>query len=268
MRVIYIAGASHSGSTLLDMMLNAHPEIMSVGEVLKLNRVKRSKSGKPKFAKCSCGAQGLMQCEFWSRVNQRIMQTHGKSFADLNVNDYRQFDERQDPNAILFRAISEVSGKDFIVDSSKIPRRLEHLTGLDELNVYPIHLIRNPRGQIASVIERYGLMKSIFYHEVVHAQTRWALKSVPHSIVRYEDLVTEPERTLGRILEPLGLSFDPRQLQWAEQVKHSFAGNHVRLQRNSELILDERWKHLLSPTQKLLIEVGTFLSRSSTPQTG
>jgi len=103
---------------------------------------------------------------------------------------------------------------------------------------------------------------------VVHAQTRWALKSVPHSIVRYEDLVMEPERTLDRILEPLGLSFHPRQLQWAEQVKHSFAGNHVRMQRTSELILDERWKHLLSPTQKLLIEIGTFLSRHRTPQLG
>jgi hypothetical protein len=34
MRVIYIAGTSHSGSTLLDLMLNAHPEIISVGEVL------------------------------------------------------------------------------------------------------------------------------------------------------------------------------------------------------------------------------------------
>jgi len=261
MRVIYIAGASHSGSTLLDMMLNAHPEIISVGEVLKLNRAKRSRTGKPKLTKCSCGAWGLLQCEFWSRVNERIMQTHGKSFADLNVNDCRLFDEWEDPNSILFRAISEVSGKEFIVDSSKMPRRLRHLLGLYELNVYPVHLIRTPHGQIASVIEKYGLMKSIFYHEVVHAQTRRTLKSVPHSVIRYENLVVEPERTLSRILEPLGLKFDPRQLQWAEQVKHSFAGNHVRMQAESELVLDERWKHLLGPTQKLLINVGTVLSR-------
>jgi hypothetical protein len=31
-RVIYRASAAHSGSTLLDMMLNANPEIISVGE--------------------------------------------------------------------------------------------------------------------------------------------------------------------------------------------------------------------------------------------
>jgi hypothetical protein len=266
MRVIYIVGASHSGSTLLDMMLNAHPEIISVGEVLKLNRTKGSRTGKPKVTRCSCGAWGLMQCEFWSRVNERILQTHSKSLADLDVNDSRQLpgrDDPDDPNAILLRAISDVSGKDFIVDSSKMPRRLEHLMNIDELAVYPVHLIRDPRGQVASVIEKNGLMKSIFYHEVVHAQARRILHSVPHSVIRYEELVAGPERSLNRILEPLGLKFHPRQLQWAEQVKHSFAGNHVRMQKKSELVLDERWKNLLSPSQKFLIDVGTFFSRFS-----
>ena len=38
MKVIYIAGTSHSGSTLLDLMLNAHPEIISVGESINLPR--------------------------------------------------------------------------------------------------------------------------------------------------------------------------------------------------------------------------------------
>jgi hypothetical protein len=260
MRVIYIVGASHSGSTLLDMMLNAHPQIVSVGELLKLNRVKASKSGKPKLTKCSCGAWGLSQCEFWSQVNEGIKRTHGKSFADLDLNDFGQTERGQDANSMLFRAISDVSGKKFIVDSSKMPRRLEHLTKLKELNVYPIHLIRNPKGHVASVIEKNGLMKAVFYHEVVYAQARWALRKVPHCVIRYEDLVMEPEQTLGQILEPLGLKFDPRQLQWAEQVKHSFAGNHVRLRTKSELCLDERWMHCLSPTQKLLVDLGTPLS--------
>ena len=72
MRIIYIAGASHSGSTLLDMMLNAHPEIISVGEVLKLNRIKVAKTGRVKRTRCSCGSATLLQCEFWSRVNEWI----------------------------------------------------------------------------------------------------------------------------------------------------------------------------------------------------
>ena len=42
MRVIYIAGTSHSGSTLLSLMLNANSEIMSVGEIQNLNRQLKS----------------------------------------------------------------------------------------------------------------------------------------------------------------------------------------------------------------------------------
>ncbi len=260
MRIIYIASASHSGSTLLDMMLNAHPEIISVGEVLKLNRIKIGKTGRVKPTRCSCGAGTLLQCEFWSRVNESIRTTHGKSFADLELNEYHRANEA---NHVLFSAIAAVSGKKFIVDSSKMPRRLKLLLRCDELNVYPIHLIRKPVGQIASMIEHHSLMKSILHYEVVQAQIRRTLKSVSHSTVRYEDMVVDPERTLQGMLEPLGLEFHPRQLAWAEQVKHSFAGNNARWQTKSELILDERWKDCLSPAQRRLIELGTILSRIS-----
>jgi hypothetical protein len=32
-KVVFIASASHSGSTLLDLLLNAHPDMVSVGEL-------------------------------------------------------------------------------------------------------------------------------------------------------------------------------------------------------------------------------------------
>ena len=38
MRVIYLAGMSHSGSTLLSLMLNAHPDICAAGELIDLER--------------------------------------------------------------------------------------------------------------------------------------------------------------------------------------------------------------------------------------
>ena len=266
MQVIYIAGASHSGSTLLDMMLNAHPDIIGVGELLHINRVLYSKSGKVKATRCSCGAVGLLQCEFWSGVNQRIEETTGKPMAELNVNDYRRGKGEHEANSVVFRAISDVSGKKFIVDSSKIPRRLQYLLQVEELNVYPIHLLRKPAGQIASVISQYGLVKSIFYHEAVHAQFRQMLKAIPHSVVWYEDLVADPKGTLQRILAPAGLAFDPRQLSWAEQARHSFAGNHARLQTKSELVMDQKWNDILTPTQKLLIKLGTFTSMHLSPK--
>ena len=40
--MIYIAGTSHSGSTLLELMLNAHPDVISVGELAKLKQQLRT----------------------------------------------------------------------------------------------------------------------------------------------------------------------------------------------------------------------------------
>jgi hypothetical protein len=262
MRLIYIAGTAHSGSTLLDLMLNAHPDIVSVGEVLKLNRrTKRKRSGREKFTLCSCGAP-ISQCEFWARVDARIREADGRRLDELELQDHQVNDSSRTDNSVLFKGISHVSGKNVVVDSSKLPQRLAQLMSLDEIDVYPIHLVRDPKGQLASVIDQWGLFRGIVNYEVVHLHIRRLLKQVPHSVVRYEELVRNPKVTLDAILKPLGLRFHPRQLDWADQAKHSVAGNHLRMKTTSELVLDERWKQRLSRLQRLTIECGTLVSRS------
>ena len=42
-KVVFIASLSHSGSTLLDLMLNAHPDVTSVGELKQLGASPASK---------------------------------------------------------------------------------------------------------------------------------------------------------------------------------------------------------------------------------
>ena len=113
-----------------------------------------------------------------------------------------------------------------------------------------------------------GFLKHIFRYELIHEQIRRALKSVPHSVVHYEDLVRDPKGTLQSILQPLGLDFDPRQLDWAEAEKHEVAGNHMRFDARSELVLDESWRQSLSPLKQRAIEFGTLLSRQTLPKTG
>ena len=103
MRVIYIAGMSHSGSTVLNLMLNAHPEICAVGELIDLNRVTKRETLPP----CRCGAPSLWSCEFWSRVNECTLEAEGKSLSQLDVLNDRGLDERSAANAVVLRAISQ-----------------------------------------------------------------------------------------------------------------------------------------------------------------
>lgn len=269
MKVIYIAGTSHSGSTLLDLMLNAHPAIISVGEILKLNRQLKPRGDKGRYVPCSCVAPSLWQCPFWSRVNDHVEQSHGKSLVDFDVQGYGELDEAPAPNVAVFEAIAEVAGKKIVVDSSKMPRRLSHLMQLAALDVFPIHLIRSPKGQIFSVMRKHGgFLGHLVRYELVHEQVRRKLRSVPHTVVRYEDLVRHPEATLRAILTPLGLTFHPRQLAWAEAEKHLVAGNHLRRQSSSELVLDDKWERGLSAAQKLAIDLGTLRSRRLFARTG
>jgi hypothetical protein len=269
MRVIYIAGTSHSGSTLLDLMLNAHPRIFAAGEILKLNRqLKERSSRKRDFAPCTCGAPTLLECPLWSEVDRRVWQTDGKFLADLDMQDYSAAGPKA-PNAVVFRTIAEAAGRDFVVDSSKLPKRLSYLLRLKELEVYPIHIVRDPRGQVNAVKRKHGgFLRHIFRYELVHAQIRLALRGIPHSVVHYEDLVRDPEGTLSTVLAPLGLAFDQRQFAWAEAEKHEVAGNHIRFDRTSKLVLDESWREGLSPLQRRLIEAGTLASKYVLPGTG
>ena len=119
MRVIFIASLSHSGSTLLDLMLNAHPELVSVGELKQLSRFARF--NKPKQPRCTCGTPSLWDCDFWKSVNDVTNRISGKTIADINVEDYEEFIGFQKDNVVLFKAIAEASGKQYIVDLSKSP---------------------------------------------------------------------------------------------------------------------------------------------------
>ena len=264
MRLIYIVGMSHSGSTLLNLMLNAHPQIISVGELIDLSR--RAQHQNPKrrtYAACACGAPSLLECEFWSNVNARVLRRDGKSLADLDILNDRSLDVRNASTAVVLRAISEVSGKDLIVDSSKRPSRLSYLMQLKGLEVYPIHLIREARGQIFSLMRKNGaFLKHVYGYVRIHEQIRQITKQVPHSVAYYEDLVLYPERTLSRLLQPLALEFDPIQLEWGAQVQHTLGGNKLRWQPRG-LMLDERWREGLSRPRQSVIGLLTAYTRHS-----
>ena len=263
-RVIFIASLSHSGSTLLDLMLNAHPELVSVGELKQLSRYARF--NKHKQAKCTCGKLSVWDCDFWKSVNDVTNRISGKTIADLNVEDYEEFVGFQKDNVLLFKAIAEVSSKHFIVDFSKSRVRLHLLLNNPELDVLPILLIRNPKGQICSMLQKskykhLSIGRLMQNYVDTNRRVYRLIKDRPHHILRYEDLVTRPEDTLGSLMQSIGLSFDLGQLNWAAQERHNVGGNDMRQDSTSELMLDDKWRHELTLFQKLAIDLGTIFGR-------
>ena len=63
--------------------------------------------------------------------------------------------------------------------------------------------------------------------------------------VRYEDLCEDPEREFGRICGLLGLEPLPGPYDLLAS-DHHIIGNRMRLSSSSEVVLDERWRSILS----------------------
>ncbi len=172
--LVYILAASHSGSTLLALLLGSHPDVCTVGE-LKANSL-----GDIRRYRCSCGAV-ITACPFWCGVADE-MRAGGFDFSlERPGTDYnaiggawarrllrplhrgaglellRDWLLRMEPrwhshlastqrlNAALARAVLTRTGKRVIVDSSMVGVRLKFLLRNSALDVKVVRLVRDGR---------------------------------------------------------------------------------------------------------------------------
>lgn len=63
-QLIYLAAASHSGTTMTAMLLGAHPDLCSVGELKAVNL------GDKESYLCSCKTLAS-ECDFWQGVSEK-----------------------------------------------------------------------------------------------------------------------------------------------------------------------------------------------------
>lgn len=174
-RLIYLLAASHSGSTLLAMLLNAHPDVCTVGEL------KATSLGDPSRYRCSC-QQLISDCPFWNGIREdmaakgfdfdiskagtdirsestpyirKLLQPlHRGSifemFRDVALNLSpvwrRNLPEILAKNKAFIDCVAARTGKKVIVDSSKIGIRLKYLMRIPNLDIRVIRAIRDGRG--------------------------------------------------------------------------------------------------------------------------
>lgn len=173
-RLAYILGPSHSGSTLLALLLASHPDVTTVGEL------NASAIDDPERYRCSCGAL-ISGCEFWRRIADR-MARRGFSFnVTRAATDYRtdagpltrrllaplhrgpvlewcrdraltlspgwrpRLRQLHARNAAFAASVSDESNAGVVVDSSKVGLRLKFLLRNPLLDVLVIRLVRDGR---------------------------------------------------------------------------------------------------------------------------
>ena len=275
--LVYIKSASHSGSTLLALLLAKHPLVGTVGEL----------SGTPHRARagyqCSCGRE-LEQCSFWRNVSAAMAKRGFRYSATTAETDIRNapnacarrllsplhrgplaegvrdlavwlapgcrpyIRRNQELKAALVESVVECTGKPVLVDSSKSGVQLKYHLRNPRFAVKVIWLVRDGRGQACSTVRKAGLTvrQAAYQWRRSNEETAEIVRSLDQSQwirVGYEALCAEPDRTLSRVWQFMGLT--PCPVQGDEQEYHVL-GNSMRLKGAINIRADEKWRSKLS----------------------
>jgi len=149
-------------------------------------------------------------------------------------------------------AMAAVSGRPFVIDSSKSPLRLKLLYMLRRNRVRVVHLVRDGRAVTASAMRRRDM-------SAAQAARIWKrdnqnlavmLATVPSRLkvrVQYEALCEDPAREMSRIGRFLGLDYTESMLTLGQRPVHNIPGNPMLFNRSRRTITkDERWRRDLS----------------------
>ena len=292
LKVIYIAGSGRSGSTLLERILGQHRKIFAAGELR--NMWERS------FIEnqlCSCG-EPFHECVVWKKIREKFLEKEGeinpeaviealsksarvRRYVAGNYYDNPYFDYINRVYVHLYSSIIEATSVDFVLDSSKHPV-LAHILSLNKnIELYVIHLVRDPRGVVYSwkrkklrpeIVNRVEFMPE---YSTLRTVLSWIItnkiasdlryrRSVNYLLVRYEDLIESPKQILQKIFDFLKIDDISQEIFINERKiilnrNHTVSGNPMRFQEGEILLsLDEEWKKKLGKFTKKFISIMVF----------
>lgn len=255
--VLYIGGYGRSGSTILEMMLSAHPAIVGGGEIFRLPEI----FAEPRSL-CTCGLPVHM-CPVWSKVRPAVL-TAAEAFGGLRAlqAEFTAFEGRlgrgnpavephwQRINMAAFAALKGAKpGAAWVVDSSKTARwaakRPARLEGICNAKLRLILLRRRPAAVMSSAskgsnrameagVDSGGALAAL------RAYGGWILataSAASHArrmgdcakALTYEAMVDDPGKTFSAITEWLGLPPCPDwEARMLSEPRHLIGGNRAR----------------------------------------
>jgi hypothetical protein len=191
----------------------------------------------------------------------------------------RRLAEYLDTLERLYRAVQNVTAARVIVDTSKFPSYGFVLGMVPSVDLRVVHLVRDPRAvsyswarkrvqpdpETPEYMARYSPTASSLRWMARNLSTEafWRRSPKRYSMLRYEDFVAEPQRTIRRVLELVGEETAPL-LHVAEHevklgVNHNIWGNPSRFQTGTvEIRPDKEWASRIDPGDERVITGLTF----------
>lgn len=286
-RLIYVASIGRSGSTLLELLLTAHPRITTTGELHLWPHELRGEHRLP----CGCGL-AVHECPFWTELRRRedpllapppgidhFREAYlgGRTLRAPLLGQFRPAGRLPDAagvygdnNARVFAAFAdlteELTGRrpDWLVDASKDPYRLLWLLRSGRFDVTVLHVVRDPRGFVASEAKNDATSGAALAALAVRKAGAWALQNelvrraaatTPggrYLLVPYERLAADPVATMRDVWAVVGCEPEDTVVdRFRDDRFHAMGGNPMR-HGSGGIRLDEAWRSALPPAVQRL----------------
>ncbi len=272
LKVLFIAGETRSGSTILSNILGEIDGFFNAGEVIEIwdRGVKWS---------CGCGI-AAETCLIWSKILEKVLK--GKNLSDIK-NLIRLRDKAAKSKKIpkllaipntrqkfeadislysralteLFQAIQSVTKSRVIIDASKNIGYCYILGLLPEIDLYVVHLIRDARATVYSWTQK---KRGLWTEKSHKLSLRWCVRNITaellgkkldskYLILQYENFIERPLESVDCILNLV--KENPMKLPFINKTEvklgtsHGICGNPDRFKAGIiKLRLDEKWKRM------------------------
>ena len=293
MKYLYIGGMGRSGSTLMSGLLAQRPGFVEVGELRGIWRAVRADE------LCSCGAD-ISACEFWRLVAGRAFGGWDEAMVERMIaTDESVLRHRQLPQLLagglrreadsyvtamsaLVHAIATISRAQVVVDSTKDFPFFQVVRRFGGLDLYLVHLIRNPKvsafswtGWSNDLISRHSDLRGtpMARFSILRSSIEWAARcalfetantmrcpGATHS-VRRAGLGSGRLCAASREVVRRG----PERTEVADSdkvvssVRHTVGGNRVRFTRGPiEVVSDMEWRRAMRRRDRWVVDAVTF----------
>ena len=243
--LIFISSMGHSGSTLVDLLVGAHPRFIGLGEIA--NVIKPGPTGLElaRQAVCSCG-HTMDECVFWSQVDARLQSNGNLSF----IEKYK----------MVFDTFEQVFGHDYIpVDSSKALAALKLLNTNLASHIRVLYILKDVRSYTVSQIDTIKRLEENFFKKYIltrpafhfwgwyrrnrKLQGFFSDQDMDVLQIGYEELCLYPHLMVQKISDFLDVETESSMLDIGESKSHIILGNRMRHQTDKRLDItyDHRW---------------------------
>lgn len=295
MKVVYIAGAGRSGSTVLGNILGQVEGFETLGELrLIWDR------GLVENWTCGCGSP-FRDCGLWravldkafggmDRLNAgRIVQLRESCTRTQHIPSMLLLGRKRllagswiefvDHVERLYRAIYSCSGGQVIVDTSKSPQYGFLLGMIPGIDLYVVHLVRDSRA-VAFSWRRKTARSDVESRDWLPeygpliTSVRWVVRNLLAEILlrrkpahylamRYSGFVKSPRESVQSILDLVGESGQEFSFVGEHQVNlkptHTVSGNPARMRTGLvKLQLDDEWRSKMKRTDKMIVAALTW----------